>query len=127
MYSINSATSIKKNSDRNPGVYKIYWIREEIAQNIHRFLGTDNSGLLYIGQAIGSVQGRLNNFRLTAFGGSSNHSGGKKYKNIHKINSMIKPFEIFFEVSYCSNPRKVEELELKKYKEQFGEVPPLNG
>ena len=127
MFRLITKTEIDKNSESKSGIYKIYWIKNNVPQRINRFFGTDVSGLLYIGQAKGSVQGRLNNFRCTAFLNSNNHSGAKKYRQFGVINKFINSEEFFAEVMYCDNPLEREKQELDKYRNKFGEIPPLNG
>ncbi len=112
-----------------PGIYKIYWYKKGIPQTIKRIAGIDESGLLYIGKTDGTLKDRLNQFRLNAFKGSSNHSGALKYKKYSVLNILIKPDEIFavWEVVTNESPLDREKRELKIYAEKFGEVPPLNG
>jgi len=127
MFPINSIESTRKNARCIAGTYRVYWIKKGTPQKINRLLGTDITGLLYIGQAEGSVQGRLNNFRCTAFLNSTNHSGAKKYRKIKGINRIIKSDELFFTVSYCNNSKEEEKKQLDAYRNKYGEVPPLNG
>lgn len=127
MFRVNSKSEIDINTVLQPGLYRIYWIRNGIPQIINRLAGVDNSGLLYIGQTDGTLRNRLNEFRCSAFLNSTNHFAGLKYRTYQVLNNLINPDELFAEIYPCENSYQVETEQLKNYSLIYGEVPPLNG
>jgi hypothetical protein len=127
MFKLDTKNEIDEKAPDRPGIYKIYWIKNGVAQLIPRIGGNDTKGLLYIGETKGSLVVRLNQFRCTAFIGSTNHSGGLKLRTNKKLASLVKKEDVFVKVEACDDPHSKEIAELKKYADEFGEVPPLNG
>lgn len=113
------------------GIYRIFLVdKGDNALQIHRLLGVDESGLLYIG----SSQNNSIQYRLKCFIHSSdntrkqnNHSGGMKIFNNPNLQRHLTDKQLLFD--YIANPdaRELERKLLDEYKLQFGEVPPLNG
>jgi len=127
MFRIDTKEQIDLNTVLEPGVYRIFWIKNNIPQVIHRIGGNDESGLLYIGKTEVTLQDRLNQFRCTAFINSTNHSGALKYRLNVRLNELINDDELFAEIYPCENSPQIEIEELNNYKNRYGEVPPLNG
>lgn len=127
MFRLTTKSEIDKNTELKPGLYRIYWIKNDKPQTICRLGGKDDSGLLYIGQTDDTLRTRLNNFRCSAFINSTNHSGAIKYRMNKRLQNLIKPEELFAEIEPCENSYQKETNELKKYSLIYGEVPPLNG
>lgn len=127
MILLNSKEAIDTEAPQEPGMYQIYWIKNNQPQLIKRICGNDESGLLYIGHTKGTFINRLNQFRCSAFINSTNHSGGKKFRQNKALRKMINANELYAKLIPCSNSKKFEEEALIKYKDKFGEVPPLNG
>lgn len=125
MIQVNDAMAIKNESECLYGIYKLFWVINGQPQPINRLLDTDNSGLLYIG-GTKSVQGRLDNFRNSAFRRGTNHTAGKKYRE-GKLNRFISEGDIYAEVKYFHNALELERELLLNYRRTFGEIPPLNG
>ncbi|MFD1314236.1 GIY-YIG nuclease family protein [Namhaeicola litoreus] len=118
-----------KELECRPGVYRIYWIKNGKRQPIKRFMGSDKTGLIYIGESI-NIRKRLNEFRNAAFGKSQeSHVGGKKIFRLDILKSHIQKKDLFFEFEYTepNEHRDRENQLLEHYKQKFGEVPPLNG
>jgi len=112
------------------GVYKIYSLdKNDKPRPINRLLGTDTTGVLYIGCSQDrSLHERLAD-GIKAFSPvykSCPHSGGKKYTSMPKVQSEF-PYSslaISFEIS--DEPRKRESELIDEYRQIFGEEPPLN-
>ena len=94
-------------------------------RSISRFLGTDKDGILYIGK--GNVLGT--NHRVGKFINSINqtedkHSGGLRFDGKAKKRYPIEYCTITIKLVKDSS---IEESKLlTKYKQEFGELPPLN-
>lgn len=127
MFNLTNKKVIDEKADEKPGIYRIYWIKENNPQTIERICKKDTSGLLYIGKTEGTLQNRLNQFRCSAFKGSTNHSGALKYRKSNALRKLIKENELFAIIEPCNNATDKEKKELRNYIDQFGEVPPLNG
>jgi hypothetical protein len=114
-----------------PGVYRIFLFDSKGKPcTINRFIGSDSSGLIYIGAAEKTtIRYRLNAFlrSMDAAYRQDNHSGGKKVANNDRLREYIQDRRLFFSVECCEDA-KVKELDaIKEYVKGFGEVPPLNG
>jgi hypothetical protein len=114
-----------------PGIYRIFLFDSKgKPSTINRFIGSDPSGLIYIGAA----EKTTIKYRLNAFLRSmdetrlqNNHSGGRKVKERHVVASLIKKRVLFFSYLECSNAKEIEKTELSEYLNSYGELPPLNG
>jgi hypothetical protein len=114
----------------NSGVYKIYLYSSNGPITINRFLGGDNSGLIYVGAAEKStLKYRLENFSRTMnpINRINNHSGGNKIKINQEIRKFILKGVLIYDVITTASAKLEEKKEIQIYKERFGEVPPLNG
>lgn len=112
------------------GVYKIYLYSSNGPITINRFLGGDNSGLIYIGAAEKTtLKYRLENFlrTLDPENKTNSHSGGNKIKGNQEIKKFISKHVLMYDVITTASAKFDEKEEIKNYKDQFGEVPPLNG
>jgi hypothetical protein len=116
----------------NGGVYKIYLINKnsEIPTTINRLINSDETGLVYIGcsKQKGGIASRLSQFILNIGNQTSNfHTAGSKIANNSALKRFISIYDLYFQFINSDEPKKMEEKLLKKYKNEFGEVPPLNG
>jgi hypothetical protein len=109
------------------GVYKIIAINNGKLKPVNRFLGTDISGVLYIGEAI-SFLDRVINLKKSIspdYTGAA-HICGRRYKSNPNIAKQF-PFEMLFvDLIPSESPEELEKKLLKEYLDTFGEVPPLN-
>lgn len=123
----NLWNQINDNHESNGGVYKLIAKENNAIRPINRFLDTDNEGVLYIGKAT-SFLDRVINFKKSIspkYYGSS-HICGRRYKENPNIAKKF-PFEqLHIFLIQSDNPKKLEEEELKIYRDKYGEVPPLN-
>lgn len=114
-----------------PGVYRIFLFDSKGKPcAINRFIGSDSSGLIYIGAAEKTtIRYRLNAFlrSMDAAYRQDNHSGGKKVKERSVVANLVKNKRLFFSYLESLNAKKLETKELLKYIDKHGEVPPLNG
>ena len=109
------------------GVYKVIAFQDGQRVTIHRFLGQDADGVLYIGKANSFVKRviELKKSISPDYDGDS-HGCGKKYKSNPRIAAKF-PFEILYmELIENNKPGELEKEYLKDYEKTFGEVPPLN-
>ena len=124
------------NFDKLPdytGVYKIYAYQKNANEPviIRRFVKDDITGLVYIGMTHKqSLRVRLKNFEISLRNEKTrNHTAAIKLWKRVKLNS-LKQCRFF---AWCSDPIKlelvriVEDDEIKKYIQVYGESPLLNG
>jgi len=126
----------QSNIDKLPdyvGIYKIYAYQKNADEPmiIRRFVEDDMTGLVYIGMTHKqNLRVRLKNFEISLRKEkTSNHTGAIKLWKREKLNS-LKECRFF---AWCSDPIKlelvkiVEDDEIKKYIQDYGESPLLNG
>ena len=96
---------------------------------IKRVANDDKAGILYIGQTTKQnfntrlkMMRRVMNIELKA----TAHSGAKKYKEIEAIRNLFPINGLYVKLEVSSKPKKREHDLLDKYRQKFGEVPPLN-
>lgn len=109
------------------GVYKIVAIKSGRPIPIHRFLGKDLDGILYIGKATSFLDRvvALKKSIAPDYKGKS-HICGRRYKLFPNI-AVKFPYESLFVVFIpTENPEVLERSLILGYTNQFGEVPPLN-
>jgi len=114
-------------------VYKIRLIRDGEPVKIGRFLGEDESGLIYIGKRPTKKNDRLKEFKRILEKNShlaANHSAAKRYLSIKcKIENKFCRCQVQYSYrklcSKCEASNKEKEL-LMCYFEKYGEFPPLN-
>jgi hypothetical protein len=97
---------------------------------INRLIKSDESGLVYIGCSSqkGGVASRLKQFLSNIKNKNTNsHTAGYKIAKNETLKKFISNYDLYFQFIYFYEPQKMEEKLLKKYKNEFGEVPPLNG
>ena len=122
---INSDKSILVN-----GVYLIYAYEGEKPKILSRLIGSDDSGLLYIGAAEKTtLKYRLNCFLMSSnqIVKQNNHSAGNKIKVNANLNGFIKQLTLNYKVIEAKDAKIKEKECLNQYKNKYGEVPPLNG
>ncbi|MBK7432284.1 MAG: hypothetical protein IPI62_15560 [Bacteroidetes bacterium] len=109
------------------GVYKIIAFQNGQRIPIHRFLGSDETGVLYIGKATSYLE-RVIHLKTSIspdYSGSA-HICGRRYRSNPNISSQF-PYEILYlELNESNQPEELERELLKEYSMKFGEVPPLN-
>ena len=111
----------------NGGVYKVIATENKKPIPISRLLGKDNEGVLYIGQTISFLDRVIELKKSTAPKYvSSNHEFGFRYKEHPSIKINFPYDKLFIDLQPSNKPDELEKEELKKYYEQFGELPPLN-
>jgi len=125
-----------KNVPKRPGVYIIFWIRDRKPRPIHRILGTDKKGILYIGatRSKKGLRGRLRDLRVSVqmvrgqrkrkryphtFGPSLAYTG---LSNIIKDNEL----GVYFKEFSKEDAENQEKSALFEYTRKYGEPPPLN-
>ena len=113
------------------GVYRIFLCNMDgNPLEIQRLIGIDYSGLMYIGSSeINSIQYRLKCFlhSLDVTRKQNNHSGGLKICNNPNIQRFLVNKQLGFDFIVENESRNLERELLKSYRNEFGEVPPLNG
>lgn len=107
------------------GVYKIFLISDDVRIPINRFLGTDQNGILYIGKA-SSFLDRVINLKKSIIYDSISHEFADRFKNHKGIIEAYTIDNIYIELLESDNPRELELIELNKYLDVFGELPPMN-
>jgi hypothetical protein len=127
-----SLTNLQNNTSLSKhGVYTLY-LCDSYGKPvpINRLCGVDKEGRLYIGAAEKTAL----SYRLMAFIHSknpdrrqNNHSAGVKIFENQNLQEWLKQYTLYFDVGIAPNAKTIEKQALKKYKDAFGEVPPLNG
>jgi hypothetical protein len=109
------------------GVYKIIAMHENKRMPINRFLGTDDSGVLYIGKAISFIERviDLKKSILPQYNGTK-HICGRRYKSITSIADKFRSDKLYMELISSEEPEILERKLLDDYRNLYGEVPPLN-
>lgn len=112
------------------GVYKLISKQNGNVVPTHRFLGTDEEGILYIGKAsvfldrvISLKKSIMPNYR------SASHICGRRYNKLCTISRIAEKFPLetlHVQLIADEYPSMLEGKLLKSYEEKFGEVPPLN-
>ncbi len=113
-----------------PAVYKVRLLNGEEVLKIPRFLGADIEGILCIG-VTDNFERRLAYF-IRGLSGSEIHSEAhllsllRMFTNFNE--SISKPFlqYSFRKVSTTDEAKLTEEILIKAYVSEYGEVPPLN-
>ena len=112
------------------GVYKLHCLDEENDSTfipINRILGVDQEGVLYIGKA-SLIRNRIGDLMksLSPTHKSFNHPAGIRYASNKKLQESF-PFDrLCVTVLPSETPNDSEVHEMRKYFEEYGEVPPLN-
>jgi len=109
------------------GVYKMIAVEDKKRITIKRFLGYDQSGVLYIGKAT-SFLDRVINLKKSIspnLAGTS-HICGRRYKANPNIAIQFPFMNLYIELIQDDEPEELEKKLLKEYRITFGEVPPLN-
>jgi hypothetical protein len=114
------------------GVYRIFVrTKKNLPIRIPRFAAVDETGLIYIGRAVGQfLRRRVANFEITARQNSNttNHSGAMKYKTFDVIRRRLsEDHELYFVYEFCDNPAYREKELLIEYRHKYGDTPLLNG
>lgn len=124
---INFWKCINERHQTKGGVYKIIAVRNDQRQPVNRFLGTDNSGVLYIGKAASFID-RVIDLKKSISSDyiGSSHICGRRYKSNPNIATKF-PYDILFvELIPSEMPDELERKLITEYTLIFGEVPPLN-
>lgn len=119
--------SINERHQQKGGVYKIIAVANGKRVPVNRFLGTDNEGVLYIGKAT-SFLDRVIALKksLSPDYKSGAHICGRRYKGLPKIAEQF-PFEsLHIQLIASDTPEILEAELLNRYRNIYGEVPPLN-
>ena len=133
MYLLSSKEVWKKlardHGDRG-GVYKLHCLYEENNSKfipINRILGVDQEGVLYIGKA-SQICTRIGDLMksLSPSHKSFNHPAGIRYASNKKLQESFSFNRLCVTVLPSEDPNDSEVYEMRKYFEQYGEVPPFN-
>ena len=125
-----------KNVPKRPGVYIIFWIRDRKPIPIHRILGTDERGILYIGatRSKEGLRGRLRDLWVSV---QMVRGQRKRKKYPHTFGpslaytglfNIIKDDElwVYFKEFSKDDAEYQERLAFLDYTRKYGEPPPLN-
>jgi hypothetical protein len=103
------------------GVYILY-----ANKPIHRLIGVDNKGILYIGKGdILSSSTRVGKFVNALNETENRHDGGLRF-NLQAIKSVYPLEDATIEIQLTDDARTEERKQLNQYVEKYGELPPLN-
>ena len=91
---------------------------------VHRALGIDSKGILYIGAA--RKVGRLVQLLATVRDNSKTHKFGIRYKSNPEFQNQYPVESLQVRLIPTDNPFVLERQKLSDYEKQFGELPPFN-
>lgn len=130
-YPINNNPILPANLANQKGVYVIYALNsDETPQVINRVLKTDKNGVLYIGQTTDQdFKKRLDSFKrvMNPTLAANNHSGALNMKEIERLRERFPITTLFVSIIPSATPKQEETRMIEAYRQEFGEVPPLNG
>ncbi len=113
------------------GIYRIFLCTMDGDPiGIQRLIEFDPSGLIYVGSSENnSIQYRLKCFlhSMDVTRKQNNHSGGLKICNNPNLHRFLEKKQLRFDFIVKNEARNLERELLKSYRDEFGEVPPLNG
>jgi len=125
---------LKDIAANNPGVsflYKLFSKKDGTKIPVSRIAGTDNEGILYIGQTTSLVD------RLALLHRSFQkaplkeklwqHGADEIYWQCESVRTQYPIKQMVIEITLCDDSKNMEYDEISKYCRQFGEVPPFNG
>jgi len=117
--------------DYSIGIYTIFLCTMDGDPiGIQRLVEIDHSGLMYIGSSENtSIQYRLKCFlhSMDVNRKQNNHSGGLKICKNPNLQRFLDNKQLRFDFTVENEARNLERQLLKTYRNEFGEVPPLNG
>lgn len=125
---------INKDFKDKGGVYTLqccYFRDSDNLRAVNRILGTDNSGVLYIGKTdrfVSLYQSRIIDLKKSVLPKykSLSHVIGQYYKINEQFENLY-PIELLrLKVEDNDNPKEYEKELLEKYTLEFGELPPFN-
>lgn len=111
------------------GIYFIIALgRSKQPIKIKRLLEDDTNGILYIGKTKRSFKERISQFKHTILSkrNYNSHSAAFLIKSTHKLKNYVEKHRLIVEIFPSKDPDRKEYIELKKYQNKFGELPPLN-
>ncbi len=130
-YSLNHKPILPIEISKEKGVYVVYALNSDLVpQSINRILAIDKNGILYIGQTTKqNFKVRIEMLRrvMNHENNTTAHSGGLNYKHIKQLRKRFPISSLYVSLHPSSSPRIDEEIRIEKYRQKFGEVPPLNG
>jgi hypothetical protein len=112
-----------------PGIYKICVLNDNgTAVPLNRLIGTDPRGILYIGEGQNLRERLRMLWRVITPGyNATAHTCGINYKEVAAIQRIFPLSMLAVDYQVASNHRILEKQMIEDYRQQFGEVPPLNG
>ena len=118
---------------RWPGVYKMRLVdKREHPIEIERFLGKDKDGILAVGESK-NVTKRIRDFYRAFEGQQFKHSEGNTLFLVRMLTNFMKGTYVDSKIQFSARKLsdkaeavKEEEILLKNYFIQYGELPPLN-
>ena len=119
---------IKAQHGERGGIYVLSCLDETgCTQKIHRLLGEDPEGVLYIGKA-SSFLDRVIELKksLSPLHESRGHECGARHKEHQGISAQFPYERLQIQLIAADDPRGAETKALQQYIEKFGELPPLN-
>jgi hypothetical protein len=130
-YSLLNNPILPPNISGQIGVYVVYALNPDLTPQviIARVLGNDPNGVLYIGRTTGQTfKDRVHMFRRVSNPdyGATAHSGALNFKQIAALRQRFPTECLYIQVFPHAFPKNEEQRMLENYRQQFGEVPPLN-
>ncbi len=115
------------------GVYKLHYVNSKsiTALPLTRLFKNDKEGVLYIGSTkTSTLRTRLKRLRYTILNPDkpAQHIAGENYNRVSIIKKKI-PFHnlaVSYRITDYNQKMIEEKKEIASYKNEFGEVPPLN-
>ena len=128
-FDLNNTPIFSDSVESKIGVYFIIALgRNSQPIKIKRLLEDDSSGILYIGKTERGFKDRMSQFNhtLRSKKNYNSHSAAFLIKSTHKLKNYVEKHRLIVEIFPSKDPDRKEYIELKKYQNKFGELPPLN-
>ena len=116
-------------NNSSKGIYRNFLVTEGgNSVDIHRLIGVDQSGLTYIDSSeTNSISIEMFLHSMDVSRRQNNHSGGLKICNNLNLQKFLENKQLRFDFIVKNEARNLERELSNKCKNEFGEVPPLNG
>ena len=94
-----------------------------------RLLKQDKGGILYIGATPKrTLYERISDFRNCVLPDTKGdaHTAGRKYNELDALKEKYPHTQLAISVQVSGKPEELEKKLIEKYRQEFGELPPLN-
>jgi len=123
--SFQCPSSIAETVPEGPGIYRVRYVKDNVAQPVRRFNGQDDQGLLYVGQTA-HLGRRLQGFMKSARSGTVGHSAGRTFYMYYTGRLNLKGLQFSWSAVPIGKAKELERKLLDRYQRRYLDRPPLN-